>query len=105
MSSHNEPTIYINFENIPIDKMGAEIIPSKLNEIFDKLVNDDCYFDLERLRVFIERYKLNLLTKLDNYPHEIMASIIISDFLYGINQTDVSSNISRYKKKHIHNFN
>jgi len=90
MTSHNEPTIYINFENIPIDKMGAEIIPSKLDEVFNKLINDDNYFDFERLKTFIERYKLSLISTLDNCPHEVLAGIIITDFLYGNNLADVS---------------
>lgn len=93
MTSHNEPTIYINFENIPIEKMGEEIITSKLDEVFRKLIDDDDYFDLERLQTFIERYKLNLLSSLDNFPHEALSSIIIGDFLYGKNQTDVSNTI------------
>lgn len=91
MTSHIEPTIYINFENVPIEKMGAEIIPSKLDEVFNKLMNDDSYFDLERLRTFIKRYKLNLMSSLDNCPHEALASVIIIDFLYGKNLADVSN--------------
>lgn len=90
MTTHKEPTIYINFENVPIEKMDEDIIPSKLDEIFNKLLNDDGYFDLGRLRTFIERYKLNLMSSLDNYPHETLSLIIITDFLYGNNQADVS---------------
>lgn len=90
MTTHNEPTIYINFENVPMEKMSDDIIPSKLDEIFNKLLNDDSYFNLERLRTFIERYKLNLMSSLDNFPHETLSLIIITDFLYGKNQADVS---------------
>lgn len=93
MTSHNEPTIYLNFENVPIEKMGAEIIPLKIDEIFKKLMDDDKYFDLERLRTFIERYKLNLLSCLDNVPHITLSSIIIADFLYGQKPADVSNKI------------
>lgn len=91
MPSHNEPFITIYFENVRIEKMDAETIPSKLNEVFDKLKNDANYFDLERLRTFIERYELNVLSNLDNCPHESLSLLIIADFLYGKNQTDVSS--------------
>lgn len=90
MTTHNEPTIYVNFENVPIAKMGDEI-PSKLDEVLNKLINDDGYFDLERLRTFVERYKLNLMSSLENCPHESLASIIITDYLYGNNLTDVSN--------------
>lgn len=90
MTSHNEPAIYINFDNVPMEKTGAETIPSKLNEVFNKLMNDNTYFDLNRLRVFIERYKLDVLSSLDNCPHDGLASIIIGDFLYGKNLADVS---------------
>lgn len=91
MTAHKEPSIYISFENVPIDKMGAEIIPSKLEEVLCKLMNDDKYFDLGRLRTFIERYKLNLMSSLDNCPHDALSSIIIIDFLYGNNLADVSN--------------
>lgn len=90
MTSHFEPAMYINFENVPMEKMGAEVIPSKINEILNNLINDNKYLDLERLRTFIERYKLNLLSSLDNYPHEVLASIVIRDFLYGNDIADVS---------------
>lgn len=98
MTSHNEPTIYINFENIPIEKMDAEIIPSKLNEIFYKLMNDEGYFDLERLRTFIDRQRLNLLSNLDKFPQEALSSIIIRDFLYGNNEADVSNIVCKLLK-------
>lgn len=101
MTSHNEPTIYINFENVPLEKMGAEIIPSKLNTIFYKLMNDDGYFDLERLRTFIDRQQLNLLSSLDKFPHEALSSIVIRDFLYGNNEADVSNIICKLLKTKI----
>jgi len=91
MTSHNEPSITINFENVPIEKMGADIIPSKLDEILNKLLVDDSYLDLERLRTFVERNKLHILSYLDNYPHEKLSSIIIEDFLYGKTSVDVSN--------------
>lgn len=97
MTAHNEPTIYLNFENVPMEKLGADIIPSKLNEIFNKLMTDDSYFDLERLRTFVERNILNTLSKLDNYPHEALATIIIGDFLYGKNLSDVSNFINCFR--------
>lgn len=91
LTSHNEPSITINFENVPIEKMAADIIPSKLDEIFKKLLVDDSYLDLERLRTFVERNKLHILSYLDNYPHEKLSSIIIEDFLYGNSSVDVSN--------------
>lgn len=90
MSSHNEPFVIMNFENVPVEKMDAETIPSKLNEVFVKLMNDVSYFDLERLRTFIERYELNVLSSLDNCPHEALCTLVIEDFLNGKHVTDVS---------------
>jgi len=90
VTSHNEPSITINFENVPIEKMDADIIPSKLDEILNKLLVDDSYLDLARLRTFVERNKLHILSYLDNYPHEKLSSIIIEDFLYGKTSVDVS---------------
>jgi len=91
MTSHNEPSITINFENVPIEKMGADIIPTKLDEVFNKLLVDVSYLDLERLKTFVERNKLQILSYLDNYPHEKLSSIIIEDFLYGKTSVDVSN--------------
>lgn len=91
MTSHNEPSITINFENVPIEKMGADIIPSKLDEVFYKLLVDVSYLDLERLKTFVERNKLQILSYLDNYPHEKLSSTIIEDFLYGKTSVDVSN--------------
>jgi len=91
MTAHNEPSITINFENVPIEKMEAEIIPSKLDEVFNKLLIDESYLDLTRLRTFIKRNQLHILSYLDNYPHEKLSSIIIEDFLYGNTTTDVSN--------------
>jgi len=93
MTSHNEPSIIISFENVPIEKMEAEIIPSKLDEVFYKLLIDSSYLDLERLRTFVERNKLHILSYLDNYPHEKLSSMIIEDFLYGKSSGDVSNTI------------
>lgn len=69
----------------------GDLIPTKFNEILNKLLVDDDYFDLERLRTFIERFKLNLLSSLDNCPHEVLCSVIIDDFLYGKNLADVNN--------------
>lgn len=63
-------------------------------------MNDDVYFDLDRLRIFIDRYKLHVLSSLDNCPHDSLASMIIGDFLYGKNLTDVSSIVYFVKKCH-----
>lgn len=90
MTSHKDPTIYINFDNVPIEKTVAKIIPSKLDEVFNELMINDNYFDINRLKIFIERYKLGVLSSLDNCPHGGLASVIIEDFLYGNNLTDVS---------------
>lgn len=91
MTSHNDPATYLCFENIPIEKTDATTIPSKLDEVFNKLMVDESYFNLERLRTFIDRSKLNVLSSLDNYPHESLSSKIINDFLYGKGLADVSS--------------
>ena len=91
MTSHNEPSIIINFENVPIEKMEPKIISSKLDEVLNKLLVDDSYLDLERLRTFVERNKLHILGYLDNYPHDKLSSIVIEDFLYGKTSVDVSN--------------
>jgi len=91
MSSHKEPYIIINFENVPIEKMDADSIPSKLDEVFHKLLVDDDYLELQRLRTFVERSKLHILSYLDNYPHGQLSSIIIQDFLYGKTSIDVNN--------------
>uniref|UniRef100_A0A2S2PA73 Presequence protease, mitochondrial n=1 Tax=Schizaphis graminum TaxID=13262 RepID=A0A2S2PA73_SCHGA len=95
MTSHNEPSITINFENVPIEKMEAEIIPSKLDEVLYKLLVDDGYLDLTRLRTFIKRNQLHILSYLDNYPHEKLSSIIIEDFLYGKTSADLEQKLNK----------
>jgi len=91
MTTHNEPSITINFENVPIEKMDADSIPTKLDEILNKLLVDDCYLELNRVRTFVERNKLQILSYLDNYPHGKLSSLIIEDFLYGKSSVDVSN--------------
>ncbi|XP_025203253.1 uncharacterized protein C05D11.1-like isoform X2 [Melanaphis sacchari] len=95
MASHNEPSITISFENVPIEKMEAEIIPSKLDEVFNKLLVDDNYLDLTRLSTFIERNKLHIWSYLDNYPHEKLSTIIIEDFLYGKTSADLDQKLNK----------
>lgn len=90
ITSHNEPYMQITFENVPINKLG-DFIPNKFIEILKKLLNEEGYFDLERQKTFIERFKLNLLSSLDNCPHEMLCSLVIDDFLYGQNPADVNS--------------
>ncbi|VVC45099.1 Peptidase M16, C-terminal,Metalloenzyme, LuxS/M16 peptidase-like,Peptidase M16, N-terminal [Cinara cedri] len=94
ITSHNEPSIHISFENVPLDKMG-DLISTKFDEILNKLMTDNSYFDLERLRTFIKRFKLNLLGSLDNLPHEVLCSIIIDDFLYGKNLADLELRLNK----------
>jgi hypothetical protein len=90
MTSHNEPTTYIYFENVPIEKMDDKTIPSKLDEVFNQLMSCESNFNLKRLRTFVDRSKLNVLSSLDNCPHESLSSVIIKDFLYGKDLIDVS---------------
>lgn len=87
--------MHITFENVPINKLG-EFIPNKFDKIMKKLLNENDYFDLERQKTFIKRFKLNLLSSLDNCPHEVLCSTIIDDFLYGKNPADVNSILLLY---------
>lgn len=91
MSSHNEPTTYIFFENVPIEKMDDKTIPSKLYEVFNQLMSCESYLNLERLKTFVDRSKLSVLSSLDKYPHDLLCFAIIKDFLYGKDLVDVSS--------------
>ncbi|XP_050528273.1 uncharacterized protein C05D11.1-like [Daktulosphaira vitifoliae] len=94
ISHHLNPSLVLEFENVPIQKLNAEQIPLKLNEVFNKLISNDCYFNLERLRTCIERYKLFLLINLENCSSSSLANLIIGDFLYGKNQSDLDDRLN-----------
>ncbi|XP_050435416.1 uncharacterized protein C05D11.1-like isoform X2 [Adelges cooleyi] len=97
MTAHMSPAIVIEFENVPVTKIDAWTIPVKLEEVLNKLASDEEYFDVDRLRVFIDRYKLALLTTLENSPHDMLAMLIIGDFLYGNTPADLEERLNRIR--------
>jgi len=88
MTSHNEPSIVFHFENVPIRKMDESLIPKKMDKLFVKLIYND-FFDMNRMKMFIDRYKLKLMNNVDNVPHQALVLNIITHFLYGNDQADV----------------
>ncbi|XP_050537012.1 uncharacterized protein LOC126903090 isoform X2 [Daktulosphaira vitifoliae] len=77
--------IVLIFQNVPIKKIKEEQIPLKLNEIFQKLIRDDGYFNLKRLIASIKTYKLELI---QSNLYSALSTLIIRDFLYGKSQSD-----------------
>ncbi|XP_050536252.1 uncharacterized protein C05D11.1-like [Daktulosphaira vitifoliae] len=95
ISDNLNPSIVLEFENVPIQKLDEEKIPFKLKEVFNKLIRDEDYFDIERLRISIEKYKLSLLKSLEINPSSTLSTLIIKDFLYGKSQSDLNERLNR----------
>ncbi|XP_050535492.1 uncharacterized protein C05D11.1-like isoform X7 [Daktulosphaira vitifoliae] len=83
------PFIRLVFKNVPIRKLDEEQIPLKLNEIFKKLIDDNDYFDLEELKKFINIIKHFELKNLEYGLNFTLPFLIIFDFLYGKNKSDL----------------
>ncbi|XP_050536251.1 uncharacterized protein C05D11.1-like [Daktulosphaira vitifoliae] len=95
VSDNLNPCIVLEFENVPIQNLDGEQIPTKLKEIFNKLIRDEDYLDIERLRISIEKYKLSLLKSLEINPSSTLSTLIIKDFLYGKSQSDLNERLNR----------
>ncbi|XP_050537014.1 uncharacterized protein C05D11.1-like isoform X2 [Daktulosphaira vitifoliae] len=89
ISDNLNPFIVLIFQNVPIKKLNEEQIPLKLNKIFQKLIRDDNYFNLERLISSIKKYKLQ------NNHNPTLSTLIIKDFLYGKSQSDFDEIMNR----------
>ncbi|XP_050540397.1 uncharacterized protein C05D11.1-like [Daktulosphaira vitifoliae] len=89
ISNNLNPFIKLVFNNVPIRKLDEKQIPLKLNEVFKKLINDEDYFDLEELKKCIKKFKLIDLRNLESGFNSILPFLIIFDFLYGKNKSDL----------------
>jgi len=77
-----EPSLLIQFENVPIDKID-EVIP-KMEKLLRKIVSDGPEnFDLERISNFIDRVVINNLKEMENSPHLFLPDASVLDMLYG----------------------
>ncbi|XP_050536250.1 uncharacterized protein C05D11.1-like isoform X2 [Daktulosphaira vitifoliae] len=94
VSDNLNPFILLQFQSVPIQKLNEDQIPIKLNEVFKKLNDDDVYFNLENLRISIEKYKLSVLNSLETDPSSTLSTLIIKDFLYGKSQSDLDERLN-----------
>ncbi|KAL7748791.1 hypothetical protein RI367_005704 [Sorochytrium milnesiophthora] len=79
----SESTYALYFQNVGVDYL--ETIGPKFIETIQKLVNDEPGFgiDMERMKLVIDRRRLNNLNQTENDPQDTMTVTVISDFLYG----------------------
>lgn len=79
-------SVYLSFENVPIDNL--EHIKPKTSTILDQVLDDG--IDLHRMKTLIEKRVLQYLGQREHSPHDVIAQLAISQFLYGTSEQDVS---------------
>ncbi|XP_041369326.1 uncharacterized protein C05D11.1-like [Gigantopelta aegis] len=99
MIENSESCVYFQFQNVPLDKL--KLIHPKLVDILRNLATGNEPFDMKRMSNLIHRSMLETLNSVEDSPHDAMAFILLSDFLYGDNQEDLEmrvNSIANYKK-------
>lgn len=77
-------SVYLSFENVPIDNL--EHIKPKTSTILDQVLDDG--IDLHRMKTLIEKRVLQYLGQREHSPHDVIAQLAISQFLYGTSEQD-----------------
>lgn len=87
MYENSESCLYLLFQDVPTEKLGQ--IKSKLFDLLKKMVEEE-EFDMERMKIILNRYKLESLSNIENNPHHTVSFLIIGHMLYGNTKDDVS---------------
>ncbi|XP_067002472.2 uncharacterized protein C05D11.1 [Anabrus simplex] len=93
LAENSESMLYLMFENVPKDKLGA--VKGRLMQILSAITKGDDKLDMKRLRTVIHRQILESLSHLENSPHEGVAFMIIGDMLYGNTKEDLDHRLNQ----------
>lgn len=88
MIENSESLLLLNFDNVPIEKLNQ--VKPKLDSVLTSILNSEKPIDMKRLSTVINRHKLEILSNLENSPHDCIAFMVIGYALYGNTPEDVS---------------
>lgn len=88
LTENMESLLYIEFENVPIDKLDD--IKPKLMRLLARMAKGLEKFDMTRIKTIVEKMILEAYCSLEDSPHDTAAFMIIGDVLYGQKEEDVS---------------
>ncbi|CAH1389034.1 unnamed protein product [Nezara viridula] len=95
MSENSESLLLLNFDNVPIGKIHQ--VKPKLDSVLSSILNSEKPIDMKRLSTVINRYKLEILSNLENSPHDCIAFMVIGYVLYGNTPEDLDDRLNQVK--------
>lgn len=81
-------TLCFMFENVPKDKIP--LIKEPLMKVLGDICNNGSGIDMKRMRTVVHRSILEVLSALENEPHDTIAYMLFGHVLYGNTKEDVS---------------
>lgn len=86
-------TLCFTFENVPKDKIS--LVKNLLMKVFNDICSDRYGVDMKRVKTVIHRSILEILSALENEPHDTIAYMLFGHVLYGKTKEDVSHTTHR----------
>ncbi|KAL2723884.1 uncharacterized protein V1478_008397 [Vespula squamosa] len=86
--------LYIVFENVPKPKIP--LFSTRLSEVLKQIYANG--IDMKRMKSVIHRSMLEILSNLENDPHNTVAFMIIGDVLYGNTKEDLDQRLNQIKE-------
>ena len=87
VSENSVPLLYLSFDNVPKNKIP--LIKDRLKTVLKNIATKNDGIDMQRLGTVIQKYILEILSNLENNPHDTIAFMLIGDVLFGKNNEDV----------------
>lgn len=79
--------MYLCFVSIPKEKFN--LIQPRLFQVLKAVASSPQEFDLDRMKSIIHRKKMQILSALENSPHQHVFGAVVGAFLYGQVETDL----------------
>lgn len=95
MIENSESLLLLNFDNVPIEKLDK--VKPKLDSVLSSILNSEKPIDMKRLSTVINRHKLEILSNLENSPHDCIAFMVIGYVLYGNTPEDLDDRLNQVK--------
>lgn len=96
MVENSESILLLNFDNVPKEKLN--LVKPKLDNLLSQILQSDEPIDMKRLSTVINRHRLEVLSHLENSPHESIAYVVIGHMLYGSSVQDLDERLNQVRE-------
>ena len=87
VDEYSAPLFCLKFDNVPKEKIN--LIKERLMQVLKSIASKENSIDMSRMANVIHKYILEMLSNLEDDPHDSITNLLIGHFLFGNGDEDV----------------